>query len=287
MGTCAATGLVLPRSPTISSSSLHVNLKRLQLLIPSSPSPVFSFPASSSSLSLVGGALTFCKTLPSRHHSSPSRLFYCSSPSPLQASPSSSSVDFKQQHRDDDDDNDVYKSPIGGDDDDYEGGTSKNPDPNLKKEEEEEDSKEELVVLPRLETPKLSVKEKKELASFAHSLGKKLKSQQVGKSGVTPSVAAAFLENLESNELLKLKIHGSCPDELIDAIKKLEEATGSVAVDQIGRTVILYRPSLSKMKKRAAVSQRKPKEHVTFKFQKKGESPARVSGEKRHQFRRS
>lgn len=88
--------------------------------------------------------------------------------------------------------------------DDDEVGTSKNPDPNLKTEEEEEDSKEELPVLPRLETPKLSVKEKKELASFAHSLGKKLKSQQVGKSGVTPSVAAAFLENLESNELLKV-----------------------------------------------------------------------------------
>lgn len=55
------------------------------------------------------------------------------------------------------------------------------------------------------EAPKLSVKEKKELASYAHSLGKKLKSQLVGKSGVTPSVASSFIENLESNELLKVK----------------------------------------------------------------------------------
>ena len=37
-------------------------------------------------------------------------------------------------------------------------------------------------VLPRLPRPKLSVKERKELASYAHGLGKKLKSQQVGKS---------------------------------------------------------------------------------------------------------
>lgn len=59
--------------------------------------------------------------------------------------------------------------------------------------------------LPQLPSPKLSIKEKKELASYAHSLGKKLKSQQVGKSGVTPSVAAAFVENLEANELLKVK----------------------------------------------------------------------------------
>uniref|UniRef100_A0A804PAA7 CRM domain-containing protein n=1 Tax=Zea mays TaxID=4577 RepID=A0A804PAA7_MAIZE len=58
-------------------------------------------------------------------------------------------------------------------------------------------------VLPRLPRPKLSVKERKELASYAHGLGKKLKSQQVGKSGVTPNLVSAFSDNLESNELLK------------------------------------------------------------------------------------
>lgn len=31
-------------------------------------------------------------------------------------------------------------------------------------------------------------------------------------------------------------------------MKQLEEATGSVIVDRIGRTLILYRPSLSKLK---------------------------------------
>ncbi|XP_006661951.1 uncharacterized protein LOC102700651 [Oryza brachyantha] len=105
-------------------------------------------------------------------------------------------------------------------------------------------------VLPRLPRPKLSVKERKELASYAHGLGKRLKSQQVGKGGVTPSVVSAFNDNLESNELLKLKIHGNCPGELPDVILQLEESTGSIAVDQIGRSVILYRPSTSKMKKR-------------------------------------
>ncbi|PWA45197.1 RNA-binding, CRM domain-containing protein [Artemisia annua] len=52
----------------------------------------------------------------------------------------------------------------------------------------------------------MSVKEKKELGSYANSLGKKLKSQQVGKSGVTHSVALALLETLEANELLKPKV---------------------------------------------------------------------------------
>ncbi|KAH6780098.1 hypothetical protein C2S52_011335 [Perilla frutescens var. hirtella] len=96
--------------------------------------------------------------------------------------------------------------------------------------------------------PSLSVKEKKELASYAHSLGKKLKSWQVGKSGVTDTVVGALIETLEANELLKLKIHGTCPGEIEDVVKIIEETTGSVVVGQIGRTVILYRPSLSKLK---------------------------------------
>ncbi|XP_050365866.1 uncharacterized protein LOC126784446 [Argentina anserina] len=99
-----------------------------------------------------------------------------------------------------------------------------------------------------VDLPTLTVREKKELASYANSLGRKLKSQLVGKSGVTPNVAASFVENLESNELLKVKIHGTCPAELDDTVKQLEAATGSVVVGQIGRTVILYRPSLTKLK---------------------------------------
>ncbi|KAK7264243.1 hypothetical protein RJT34_31849 [Clitoria ternatea] len=99
-----------------------------------------------------------------------------------------------------------------------------------------------------LEVPCLSVKERKELASYAHSLGKKLKTQLVGKSGVTSNLATSFIETLEANELLKIKIHRSCPGELDDVVKQLEEATGSVAVGQIGRTLIIYRPSLSKLK---------------------------------------
>ncbi|KAL6526063.1 hypothetical protein OROHE_015587 [Orobanche hederae] len=112
--------------------------------------------------------------------------------------------------------------------------------------------------------PSLSVKEKKELASYAHSLGKKLKSQQVGKSGVTDTVVTALIETLEANELLKLKIHGTCPGELEELVKQLEETTGSVSVGQIGRTVILYRPSPTKLK---AEEKRKQAQKVYLKRQ--------------------
>lgn len=59
----------------------------------------------------------------------------------------------------------------------------------------------------KLEVPSLSVKERKELASYAHSLGDKLKTQLVGKSGVTSNVATSFIETLEANELLKVSIN--------------------------------------------------------------------------------
>ncbi|KAK4747771.1 hypothetical protein SAY87_014357 [Trapa incisa] len=87
--------------------------------------------------------------------------------------------------------------------------------------------------------------EKKDLASYAHSLGKKLKCQLVGKSGV---IAASFIETLEANELLKIKIHRTSPGELDDVVSQLEMLTGSVVVSQIGRTTIIYKPSLTKLK---------------------------------------
>jgi len=58
----------------------------------------------------------------------------------------------------------------------------------------------------KLEVPSLSVKERKELGSYAHSLGKKLSTQLVGKSGVTPNLVTAFSDNLEANELLKVMV---------------------------------------------------------------------------------
>ncbi|KAG4979482.1 hypothetical protein JHK82_032735 [Glycine max] len=54
--------------------------------------------------------------------------------------------------------------------------------------------------------------------------------------------------NLQPGWCLQIKIRRSCPGELDDVVKQLEAATGSVAVGQIGRTLIIYRPSLSKMK---------------------------------------
>lgn len=132
--------------------------------------------------------------------------------------------------------------------------------------------------------PSLTVKEKKELSSYAHSLGKKLKSQLVGKSGVTASVASSFVETLESNELLKVKIHRTCPGELPEVVQQLEKATASVVVGQIGRSVILYRPSLTKLKAEEKRIQNRRifvRKERTASTSKKGPLLSRISGSSR------
>ncbi|MBA0717041.1 hypothetical protein Golax_004884 [Gossypium laxum] len=141
--------------------------------------------------------------------------------------------DRNDKEDEDDDDDDDYGSENG------EEGSPKNLGSEVVAENTE---------VKNVKLPNLTVKEKKELASYAHGLGKKLKCQLVGKSGVTDNVIFSFLETLEANELLKIKIHRTCPGELEDVVSQLEQATGSVVVGQIGRTVIIYKPSLTKMK---------------------------------------
>ncbi|KAL7156565.1 hypothetical protein ABFS83_02G018400 [Erythranthe nasuta] len=147
-----------------------------------------------------------------------------------------------------------------------------------------EGSKKSILGLVRqTPTPSLSMKEKKELSSYAHSLGKKLKSQQVGKSGVTDTVVMALIETLEANELLKLKIHNSCPGEMEEVVKHLEESTGSLVVGQIGRTVILYRPSMTKLK---AEEKKKQNQLLLLKRQSRPRPPFQVAGQETRQYGR-
>lgn len=70
-------------------------------------------------------------------------------------------------------------------------------------------------------------------------------------------------------KLSQLKIHNNCPGELDDVVKQLEEGTGSVVVGKIGRTVILYRPSLSKMK----AVEKKRAQRISFRKQSVEKQP--------------
>ncbi|KAL5985818.1 hypothetical protein ACLOJK_027806 [Asimina triloba] len=224
--------------------------------------------------SLLTRPYCFLPTLLLRPSSPPLRFFSARSSLTQSHTPSSSSLlhDVFGDDEDDDDDEELDRH------EDFTAASPEQPPTSAPITDSLRTAIPSPVSSSSLPLPNLSVKDKKELASFAHSLGKKLKCQQVGKSGVTPSVATAFVENLESNELLKsasilqsdvvvVSVNGHeiwliqleisayvlCAGmeilgEMDDVVKQLEELTGSVAVGQIGRTVILYRPSLTKLK---------------------------------------
>lgn len=66
-------------------------------------------------------------------------------------------------------------------------------------------------------------------------------------SNIRKSLDQSRIKKIEPLDT-QIKVLGNCPGELEDVVKQLEESTGSVVVSKIGRTVIIYRPSISKMK---------------------------------------
>ncbi|KAG6549855.1 hypothetical protein Mapa_008837 [Marchantia paleacea] len=93
----------------------------------------------------------------------------------------------------------------------------------------------------------LGNKEKKELRAYAHSLGKDINVQQVGKLGITPTVITSISDALEANEIIKVKVLENCSSDQDEIIAQLEDSTGAQTVGKIGRTLLLYRASLKKL----------------------------------------
>eukprot|EP00242_Pyramimonas_sp_CCMP2087_P004628 CAMPEP_0198211422 /NCGR_PEP_ID=MMETSP1445-20131203/23805_1 /TAXON_ID=36898 /ORGANISM="Pyramimonas sp., Strain CCMP2087" /LENGTH=169 /DNA_ID=CAMNT_0043885681 /DNA_START=88 /DNA_END=597 /DNA_ORIENTATION=- len=87
-----------------------------------------------------------------------------------------------------------------------------------------------------------SSKEKKELRAHAGRLGKKLCIHQIGKQGITPNFMQALGDALTANELVKVKIGGSCDMELDEVVEEVEQELEAEMVGKIGNTFLLFRP---------------------------------------------
>jgi len=66
---------------------------------------------------------------------------------------------------------------------------------------------------------------------------------QVGKEGVTESVAAWVTDALRARELIKITVLKNCDDDPRDVAQALAEATDSTVVTVIGFKVVLYKKS--------------------------------------------
>lgn len=79
---------------------------------------------------------------------------------------------------------------------------------------------------------------------YLRSLANPLKPYfQVGKEGVNFNQTVIIRDALEVHELIKISVLKSCPEELDSVAEQLVRATGSILVQIIGHTIVLYRKS--------------------------------------------
>lgn len=71
---------------------------------------------------------------------------------------------------------------------------------------------------------------------------------QIGKNGLVPEITEAVADALEAREIVKVSVLKNCLYEPKDLANMLAERTQSEMVQQIGRKIVLYKPSKNKPK---------------------------------------
>lgn len=92
----------------------------------------------------------------------------------------------------------------------------------------------------------LTGKQIRYLRGLGHGLEAKV---IVGHEGLSENLLISARENLLVNELLKVKLGQNCPLQKDEAAKLLAEQTSAALVQQIGKTILLYRPNPELKKK--------------------------------------
>ncbi len=90
----------------------------------------------------------------------------------------------------------------------------------------------------------LSGKQKRYLRSQAHHFTAIF---QVGKDGVSENQIRGISEALESQELIKVKLLESCPENVNAVALEISMKSKSDVVQIIGRTIVLYKESDKKI----------------------------------------
>jgi len=64
----------------------------------------------------------------------------------------------------------------------------------------------------------------------------------IGKNGLTPDLVEEAQRQLESKEVVKIRLHRTVPQQTEDVARFLATETGGEIVDVRGRSFILYKP---------------------------------------------
>jgi len=85
----------------------------------------------------------------------------------------------------------------------------------------------------------LSGKEKRALRAEGNLLKPEV---WIGKEGISAGTITNVENTFNTKELVKIKIHESCPLDKNEVVERLCNKTGAELVQTIGRTLLLYRP---------------------------------------------
>lgn len=89
----------------------------------------------------------------------------------------------------------------------------------------------------------LTGKQRRHLRALGHHLDPVL---QVGHEGISEAVVRQADQQLESHELIKVKIGEGAPQARHEAAARLAERTQAQVAQVLGRTALLYRPRKDK-----------------------------------------
>ena len=91
----------------------------------------------------------------------------------------------------------------------------------------------------------LTSKQRAQLRSMASTMDTIM---QIGKSGITDTLARTVSDALEARELIKMRVLENCELGVRGAAEELAARTGAEVVSVIGTKCILYRESTTKKK---------------------------------------
>ena len=89
----------------------------------------------------------------------------------------------------------------------------------------------------------LTGRQRRHLRALGHHLQPVV---QVGHEGVTEAVVREANQQLETHELIKVRIGESSPQDRHEGAELLAEKTGAQVAQVLGRTALLYRPRKEK-----------------------------------------
>jgi len=92
----------------------------------------------------------------------------------------------------------------------------------------------------KIEPLTLNNKQKQYLKGLAHPLNPLV---QVGKEGLSPGLITMTSQELKHHELIKVKLGQNSGLDKHEASVEIAEKTGSILVQLIGKTFVLYKPN--------------------------------------------